>query len=84
MKIEDVRRLLKDYKDIISKPTQETIQFIRRLSCPSCGHGNVSEMVNAKKPFNENSVVPNFLGRCETCGIEFEPYTGIQLTSPKH
>lgn len=82
MKPEDVRKALEGHEDILKKANDESLAFFKRLSCPSCG-GEVLRIVNAQKPFKANELLANFLGKCKTCGIEFEPYTGIQITMPR-
>lgn len=81
MKKADVLRALEGHKDIITPAAKAEIKYIRSLPCPSCG-GELQEHVNARTPFRANSVVPNFLGKCVSCGAEFEPYSGIQVTMP--
>lgn len=81
MKPEDVRKLLEGHENIVDKAEKESVAFFRMLSCPSCG-GEVQRIVNARKPFKEGEILPNFLGKCKLCGVEFEPYTKIQVSMP--
>lgn len=82
MKREDVRRALEGQMDILGEAAKQNEAFFKRLSCPSC-HGEVGPIVNAKAPFKEGGILPNFLAKCKVCSIEFEPYTGIQVTMPE-
>lgn len=82
MKPEDVRKALEGHENIIKKAAEENEAFFKRLSCPSC-RGDVMPVVNAREPFKQGGILPNFLGKCKVCGVEFEPYTGIQLTMPR-
>lgn len=82
MKKEDVLRALEGQENILDKRVKEHEAFFKRLSCPSC-QGDVMPIVNVRKLFSQGEVLPNFLGKCKTCGVEFEPYTGIQLTMPE-
>lgn len=81
MKPEDIKRLIEGHKDIITPAVAEVRNFIRKLSCPSCG-GDVIEVVNSRTPFKEGNIVPNFLGECTLCKVQFEPYTRIQISMP--
>lgn len=83
MKPEEVRRLIEGHKDIVTPAVTEVINFVRHLSCPSCG-GDVIEVVNSRTPFKEGSIVPNFLGECISCKVQFEPYTRIQVSMPNN
>ena len=82
MKQADVLRALEGHQDVLTSAAKENEEFFRRLSCPSC-HGEVMSIVNARKPFREGGILPNYLGKCKSCGVEFEPYTGIQVTLPE-
>ena len=82
MKAEDVRKAIEGHENVIDKAVKENEAFFKRLSCPACG-GEVMPVVNARQPFKRNDILPNYLGKCKTCGVEFEPYTGIQLTLPE-
>ena len=81
MKTEDVRKALEGQENILEAAQKENEAFFKRLTCPSCG-GEVMPIVNARKPFLADAILPNYLGKCKACGVEFEPYTGIQITMP--
>lgn len=81
MKREDVLKALEGQPNILAPAVKENEAFFRRLSCPSC-QGEVMPIVNARAPFREGHILPNYLAKCKNCGIEFEPYTGIQITMP--
>ncbi len=82
MKPEDVRKALEGQTNIIEPAVEANKRYFKSLSCPSCG-GPVGPIVNARKPFKQGEILPNFLGKCETCGVEFDPATGIQITMPR-
>ncbi len=82
MKPEIIRQIVKGHKDVVTPAVAEARNFIRRMSCPSCG-GEVIEVVNSKTPFTEGNIVPNFLAECISCKVQFEPYTRIQVSMPK-
>ncbi len=79
MKPEDVRKALEGQTDILGPAAKQSEDFFKRLTCPTCG-SDVMPIVNAKKPFRDGEVLPNYLGKCKKCGVEFEPTTGIQVT----
>lgn len=81
MKPEDVRKALEGQENILDPAVKENEAFFKRLACPSCG-GEVMPIVNAKTPFKKGSILPNYIAKCKTCGVEFEPHTGIQITMP--
>ena len=81
MKREALLKALEGHKDILKPAFEDNEKFFKRLACPSCG-GEVMPIVNPKTPFKEGDILPNFLGRCRACGVEFDPYTGIQVTLP--
>jgi hypothetical protein len=82
MKREDLLKALKGQKNVIAPIFKDNEEFFKRLSCPDCG-GEVMPQVNARAPYKEGSVLPNFLGKCKSCGIEFDPHTGIQVSMPR-
>lgn len=82
MKPEDVRKALEGHENILDKAVKENEAFFKRLSCPSCG-GEVMAVVNARTPFREGGILPNYLGKCKACSVEFEPHTGIQVSMPR-
>lgn len=82
MKKEDVLRALEGQENILDRHVKEHEAYFKRISCPSC-HGDVMAIVNVRKLYSPGQVLPNYLGKCKTCGVEFEPYTGIQLTMPE-
>lgn len=81
MKREDVIKALEGHSDVLSEAKKKMDEFFKRVSCVSCG-GEVMPFINAKKPFRDGEIVPNYLARCKVCNCEFEPITGIQISSP--
>lgn len=77
-----VRKALEGQQNILAPAVEENARYFKRLSCPSCG-GEVMPVVNPLQPFKADSVLPNYLAKCKTCEVEFEPYTGIQISLPK-
>jgi RNase P subunit RPR2 len=78
---EVVLKALEGHENILEKAAEEQRQFFKRLACPECG-GEVMAIVNAKQIFKKDSLLPNCLAKCRACGVEFEPYTRIQVTLP--
>lgn len=81
MKPEDVRKALEGQVDVVSSAMEQHRLFFSKLSCPRDG-SDVIAIVNSKKLFRENAVIPNFLAKCKSCGCEFEPYTQIEVKGP--
>lgn len=81
MKPEDVRRALEGHTDIIRPALEAHQKYFLNLSCYRCG-SDVYAIINSKKLFKENNVLPNYLAKCKTCGCEFEPYTMIEVKGP--
>lgn len=82
MKKKDILKALEGHQDILTEAKKKHDEYFHKISCVSCG-GEVYQMVNPKKPFKDNEVLPNYLAKCKTCGCEFEPYTGIQVSLPR-
>lgn len=76
MKREVILQALEGQQNVLKPAVEEHERFFKRISCPSCG-GEVTAVVNAKQPFKEGEILPNFLARCRVCSMEFEPTTGI-------
>jgi hypothetical protein len=76
---EEVRKALAGHTDALTPAINETDAFFKALSCPSCG-GECMKFVDPHRLWREGAILPNFLARCKACGVEFEPYTGIQVT----
>lgn len=76
MRQKDVLKALEGQENVIAPAVEANERFFKRVSCPGCG-SEVIPIVNEKQLFREGSILPNFLARCRTCQLEFEPYTGI-------
>lgn len=83
MKQEEVRRSLQGHEDILKSAYEANDKLFKSLTCPEC-RGSVMAVPNTKMLFREGSIVPNYLAKCKTCGTEFEPATGIQVTLPNY
>lgn len=81
MKPEAIRKALEGHVDVIKPALDAHLSYFSRLSCYRCG-GDVMPVVNPKQLFKTNSVLPNYLAKCKTCGCEFEPYTRIEVKGP--
>ncbi len=76
---DDARKALEGQEDILTPAANATDDFFKRLSCPACG-GECMKFVDSHRLWRDGGILPNFLARCKACGVEFEPYTKIQLT----
>lgn len=81
MKASELRKALEGHENVLKPAVEAHERFFKQLACLSCG-GEVMPIVNAKKPFRDGEILPNYLAKCRACGVEFEPYTGIQVTLP--
>lgn len=81
MKKKDVLKALEGQENVLKGAVEENEQFFKRLRCPHC-KGEVLPVVNARQPFVEGSLLPNYLGKCKVCSLEFEPHTGIIVSLP--
>ena len=79
MKSEEVLEALKGQENVITPELKAHEEYFRHLSCPSCG-SECMPFVDPSRLFRSGAVLPNYLARCKACGIEFEPYTKIQVT----
>lgn len=78
---DEVRKALEGHQDILTPAAAANDDFFKSLSCPSCG-GECMKFVDPHRLWRESAILPNFLARCKACGVEFEPYTKIQVTVP--
>jgi hypothetical protein len=81
MKREDVLKALQGQENILKPAVEENERYFRRLSCPECG-GDVMPVVNPRQLYKEGGLLPNYLAKCRTCSVEFDPYTKIQVSLP--
>lgn len=81
MSPEAARKALEGQEDILTPAVREVEEYFKRLSCPACG-SDCMKFVDGSKPFKEGALLPNYLARCKVCGVEFEPYTKIQISKP--
>lgn len=77
----DIRKALEGQRDVLTPACQEVDEYFSHLSCPSCG-SECMKFVDSGRLFREGALLPNYLARCKACGIEFEPYTKIQVSRP--
>lgn len=78
---EEVRQALRGHKDVLTSAVQQVDEYFKHLSCPSCG-AECMKFIDGSRLFREGAVLPNYLARCKACGVEFEPYTKIQVSIP--
>lgn len=71
-------QLLEGQVDILTDKVAEESEYLSTLPCPKCGTTHCLPTVDARKPFVDGQILPRRLMHCLNCGLEFEPYTGIQ------
>jgi len=82
MKREDVLKALEGCEDVLTPAIRAHEEYFKKLNCPHCQGDKCFPFVDPKHPFRDDDLLPNYLARCSSCGIEFEPYTGIQVSLP--
>ena len=82
MKREDVFKALEDQEDILTPAVKRHVELFQSLSCPYCNGDRCAAILDTSRPFREGELLPNYLARCLSCGTDFEPRTGIQVTLP--
>jgi hypothetical protein len=76
----EIKIAIAGHTDILTPAVAECDAYFEKLSCPSCG-GECFKFVDAKRLFREGALLPSYLARCKACGVEFEPYTKIQVST---
>jgi hypothetical protein len=82
MNPDDVRKALEGHQDVLTPAMEAVDNYFHNLSCPACG-GECMRFVDPSGLYKEGALLPTFLARCKACGIEFEPYTKIQVSGPR-
>lgn len=63
-----VRTLLEGHQCTLADEFADVDALFERLRCPKC-RSKMEKVVNARQPFVDDQVVPNFLARCITCQL---------------
>jgi hypothetical protein len=79
---EVILKALEGQEDVLTPALREHQQYFRNLSCPRC-QSSVIPVVDPKRLFRENGLLPNYLAKCSACECVFEPYTKIEVELPK-
>ena len=82
MDVPKLLEIIQNEPDIITPELEAHQKYFDKLICHRCGAG-VIPIVNERKLFSENALLPNYLARCKDCACEFEPYTRIEIALPK-
>lgn len=75
----EVLEALKGHENVLAPAARANDEFFKRLSCPSCGR-NCSPHLLPNRLFRTGDLLPNYMAKCQECGVIFEPYTKIQIT----
>lgn len=76
---EETKALLEKYggqKDLVTEADSTVKEYLETVECPEC-RSHVTPFVNPQNPFSPGKLTPNFLCRCDSCGCELEPYSGV-------
>jgi hypothetical protein len=77
----EVRKALEGHDFTLQDEVNKTMAYFAKLQCLYCG-GSCRPVVNAEKPFEEGSVLPNYIAECNDCGAQASPYTRIEIKGP--
>lgn len=75
--------LLKGMPDVLTQEHKQEQEFYSKLTCYRCG-GKVIAVLNNRHTWTPNKHLPNTLAKCAECEVEYEPYTQIEVSSPKN
>jgi rubredoxin len=78
----EIKKLLKGQQDILTPMVNKEEAFFRAARCPGCGAGGAISFINSSRPFAPGNPLPNKLLRCQSCQLEFDPYTGLITKCP--
>lgn len=78
----EVMRILEGHTNILTEEVKKNNEYFSKLQCLYCG-GGCHPIVNNEKPFDEGSILPNFIAQCNDCDAQFTPYTKIEVRGPK-
>lgn len=78
---EEALKALEGHENILGPAYEAHRAYFQKLNCHRCG-GRVQEFVDPKYGlFREGDTLPHFMARCSHCGLEFEPYTRIEVST---
>jgi len=80
---DELRELLKEHggqSNLVMEADATMKEFFQHQSCPMC-NSSVIPVINPQQPFKEGQLTPNFLAQCTACGCEFEPHSGVIVTT---
>ena len=78
---DEVRKALEGQKNILTPEVEAHKKFFESFECTYC-RGHIHEIVDPKRLFTAEGILPKFLAECSDCGAQFEPYTCIELRGP--
>lgn len=71
------RRLLEHEEDTLSPAAAARAQQFSQ-PCPRCG-GAMHQAMDARRPFNNLSVLPRTIAKCVDCGCEIDTQSGMMV-----
>ncbi len=82
MKQSEVLEILKNHQDFSMRTELEREdKYIQDLVCKICQGSMLKILTPTPQFFNG---LPKYWAKCVACGVEIEPYTGIQITLPDY
>ena len=79
---EQIWQLLEGQEDVLTPLAKKEEAMLKRVPCQNCGSGSTTVEPNTKNPFSAGSPLSNKLIRCLVCGVTFDPFSRIFLSSP--
>lgn len=79
----DVLKALEGHSNALAPEVAAHEQYFKTLSCVRCG-GEVYAFVDPSRLYKPGAMLPSYLARCRACGCEFEPYTKIEVRTPRN
>lgn len=80
---EYVAELVAQEPDVLTPAMKRLLADAEKQICPYCSSPKPILHIDAKKPFTEGSMVPNYTAQCGKCGAEFTLWTGMAFAVPR-
>jgi len=74
--------LLEGQEDILTPAKAEEQASLSKLTCPACSASSIESRTNPENPFSDGKILSNKVAVCQSCHVEFDPYSFTVLRSP--
>jgi len=75
------QKLLEGHKDTLSPLAAEREAFYSSRTCPTCSGNALQKTCNPQMLFLNGDPIARYQLKCENCGCEFDPHSGIIVTA---